>query len=185
MEFDQYLADKSVPIQGLARMLTHCNFSYNDVTAGLTWHEIFILSGAISNYPQIFNRSSAVAAKPIYQQVREFAIAATALVKACLNVEGQRYFQITNLGANRVSKYGHIRRLPHTKLAPVLNQDVLKALYFTMLQIDKVLSTAQKAPFSMTPLYLGLMISRVLVVFVVVLLPKRSPNCLNLHIVVI
>ena len=145
MEFDRHVVNQSSPIKGLAKLLTHCEFSYNERSAGLTWHEIFVLSGAISNDPHVFNRISAVASKPIFQQVREFAIWTTGLVKACLNIEGQRHFQTTNAGTNRLLPYGHIRRLPHTKLAPCLNHDVLKALDFAMLQIDRVLSTAQKA----------------------------------------
>ena len=109
---------------------------------------IYILSAAVSNDPQIFCRTTAVAAKPIHQQVREFAIKATALVKTILNIDGQRHVQITNVGANRMLSYGHLRRLPHPKLAPVLSLEVDDALDLAMIQMDKVLSKAQKTSYA-------------------------------------
>ena len=118
-ELNQLLVDQPSPILGLAELLMRCLFAYNDKSAGLTWHELYILTAAVSNDPQIFCRSTAAASKPIHLQVREFAIKATALVKACLNAESQRPFQITKVGANRMLFYGHMRRLPHTLSWPL------------------------------------------------------------------
>ena len=41
-ELEQLLVDQPSPILGLAKLLTHCRFSYNDKSAGLTWHETYI-----------------------------------------------------------------------------------------------------------------------------------------------
>ena len=125
----------------------NCKFSYNQHSAGYTWHELFILSAAVSNDQQVFCRTSAIAAKTIQQQVRDFAIRATFLVKNILSVEGQRHFQTTNVGVNRMATYGHLNRLPHTKLAPELHTDVVDALDFAVLQMDKVLNHSQKTAF--------------------------------------
>ena len=82
-EFDQRVAQQPSAIREFARLLTHCNIAYNSTSSGLTWHEIhiYIISGAISRDFTIFQKTTAVAAKSIFQQVREFAISAIAFVK--------------------------------------------------------------------------------------------------------
>ena len=42
-EFELLIINQSSPIKGLAKLLTCCQFSYNDRSAGLTWHEFFII----------------------------------------------------------------------------------------------------------------------------------------------
>ena len=146
-EFDQYVADQPSAIKGFSKLLTHCTFPCNDSSSGLTWHELFVIPGSISHDFFIFQKTSAVAAKSMFQQVREFASSSIALVKACLSLDSQRHLQTSTAGADRLLSYGHVRRLPHTKLAPFSNEDVFKALDLAMLQMDKVLSTAQQASY--------------------------------------
>ena len=62
-ELDQLLENQPPPILGFADILKRCRFACNDTSGGLTWHEIFILSAAVSGDPQIFSRSTAVASK--------------------------------------------------------------------------------------------------------------------------
>ena len=47
-----------------------------------------------------------------------------------------------------MATYGHLNRLPHTKLAPELHTDVVDALDFAVLQMDKVLNHSQKTAFT-------------------------------------
>ena len=50
--------------------------------------------------------------------------------------------------------YGHTRRLPHTKLAPQFSPEVVEALDLCVIQMDKTLSTSQKAAWSAKTLVL-------------------------------
>ena len=75
--------------------------------------------------------------------MREFAIAAIAFVKNCLDPDSQKLFQTTTAGQNRLLAYGHTRRLPHTKMAPRFHNDLIHALDSAMIQMDKVLTSAQ------------------------------------------
>eukprot|EP00973_Karenia_brevis_P018014 2474841-Karenia_brevis.AAC.1 len=151
-ELDEFLRDATTPIKGLARLLLNCTFSNNDVTSGITWYELYLLSIGFSDNPHCLENSSAVSSKPIKYPLREFAKQAVALVKYMLCVDGQLHFRASNRAPNRMRNYGFSNCPQHLRLAPLLHAGVLDLLNVAVLQINRPLSIAQKTALQNTTL---------------------------------
>ena len=81
--------------------------------------------------------------KPLVHQLREFAAAATTILKFTLKIAPQTLFQASTKLPNRMRSYGYFNRITHTSAHLQLPIAAQKALHVLMLSLKQPLSKSQ------------------------------------------
>ena len=144
-----HMLKHSSMMMGFTRLILRGCFAKSPTSSGYTWLEIMLLSIALSDSPLSHVRShDAQSQKVLTHQLREFATAATTILKFMLKVAPQTMFLASTQLPNRMRSYGYHNRLTHTCAHIALTTDTQQALHVLMLSLKAPLSKDQLAAYA-------------------------------------
>ena len=131
-------------IVGFTRLLTRGKFAISPKTSGYTWLELFLCSVALSDSPlSHIQCTTARSQKALVHQIREFATAASTVLKFILKVAPQSMFLASTKLPDRLRSFGYHNRVTHTCAHVSLSQHTQQALHVLMLSLKQPLTKDQ------------------------------------------